>query len=367
MFMDNNLCLKRRQMLKEIGEIRKSTVLTYVTVERANLNHSCCSLEYDDMREFVRHVKDKGKVKNLDLVIISNGGDSVVSWFLVNLLRECAEHFSVLIPFNAFSCATAIAIGADEIVMTKMGHLGPIDSSVGHPLNPPDPKGRNWPIAVEDIAQYYALAKDMYDIKDEENVTKVFEKLSEKVHPLALGNAYKSYLKARLDAKKLLELHLDLSKNAEEANKIVDTFVEKLYYHGHPVNRTEAKKIGLNVVSAEKISAKLDGLLFDLYENYEKELLLDTPYADELPSTGNQREVLIKFIESSDLCSYYAINQTFEKYPVGTKQVTQIEGDVALVDETGGNPIRLLTENEFVVLNRVLYEKKEVVGWKTCK
>jgi len=47
--------------------------------------------------------------------------------------------FNVIIPFKALSCATLMALGADNILMTKMGQLSPIDPSIDSPLAPTAP------------------------------------------------------------------------------------------------------------------------------------------------------------------------------------------------------------------------------------
>lgn len=55
------------------------------------------------------------------------------------MFREYSQKgsFSVLIPYRAHSAATVIALGADEIVMTKKAELGPIDITIGSgPYNP---------------------------------------------------------------------------------------------------------------------------------------------------------------------------------------------------------------------------------------
>ena len=54
----------------------------------------------------------------------------MVAWRFVNALRERVERFSVLVPQDAFSAATLLALGADEIVMHPYGCLGPVDVTV---------------------------------------------------------------------------------------------------------------------------------------------------------------------------------------------------------------------------------------------
>lgn len=74
----------------------------------------------------------------------------------MNLFREFCEELNVLIPFKALSTATLIALGANEIIMAKMGQLSPIDPSVQHALGPivqmpGQPRGRIAPVNVENV------------------------------------------------------------------------------------------------------------------------------------------------------------------------------------------------------------------------
>lgn len=61
--------------------------------------------------------------KNIDLLIESNGGDGLAAWRLMSLLRGRFEKVSVLIPHSAYSAATMLALGGDEIIMGKYGTL----------------------------------------------------------------------------------------------------------------------------------------------------------------------------------------------------------------------------------------------------
>ena len=52
--------------------------------------------------------------------------------------KTTPKRFSILVPYRAHSSATLTALGADEIVMTEMSELGPVDPSRAHPLLPKD-------------------------------------------------------------------------------------------------------------------------------------------------------------------------------------------------------------------------------------
>ena len=197
-----------------------------------------------DLREIFDHVKDIPKDTKIDLYIYSRGGNSVTAWALANLIREHTKDFNVLVPYRAHSCATAIAIGSNEIVMGRMGELGPIDPTLSAIVD-----NKKVDVSTEDLSSYIAFLKEKFGINRQKHTIQAFSQLAENVKPLLLGRAYRSYLKATDDAIKLLRLHLSDEKKIKS---IAEHLVEKLYAHDHIISRREAKdKIGLNVLCAE--------------------------------------------------------------------------------------------------------------------
>ena len=222
---------------------------------------------------------DKNTQK-IDLFIHSNGGDGIVPWRLVTLIREFTKAFSVLVPHRAFSAATLTALGANKIVMHPMGMLGPTDPTVRNPFNPDstDPlhPGKVG-ISVEDVTAYLALIKEEAGIHHEDELIEGFKILADKVHPLALGNVKRFLSQSRAMARKLLSLHMDVTKEKHQIDEIVDNITSKLYYHGHPINRVEAREdIRLNTV--ESAQAKVEDLMWKLYLEYEALMELDKPF-----------------------------------------------------------------------------------------
>ena len=145
-----------------------SRVITYITSDRpgpvgARVAPDVIPLFSKQLHE----IAPNGKVPKIDLFLYSAGGDTMVPWRLVSMIRERCEQFSVLVPYKAHSAATMIALGADEIMMSDLSELSPIDPSTANVFNPPDPtnpQGRI-PISVEDVIAYFDLAKNKFGIK----------------------------------------------------------------------------------------------------------------------------------------------------------------------------------------------------------
>lgn len=270
----------RVKIIQQIERARKSHVISYVTSTRQGLE---VQMAMDTVRYVYDHLEaisanaDKKPLK-IDLFIHSNGGDGTVPWRLVTLIREYADKFSVLVPYRAFSAATLTALGADAIVMHPMGMLGPTDATVANQFNPID--GRNQQslgISVEDVTAYLSLIKEDAGIQHEDQLVTAFNLLADKVHPLALGNVKRHMSQSRMMARKLLGLHMDPDDNAHRVSTIVENLTSKSFFHGHPINRTEARdQVGLTTL--EDPTDAVQKAMWRLYLEYEKEMLLTSPF-----------------------------------------------------------------------------------------
>lgn len=72
-----------------------------------------------------------GHVADLDVLIQSPGGSGHTAYMLAKMLRaSCSEFLTTIVADSAKSAATMLALAGDEILMTEMAELGPIDSQV---------------------------------------------------------------------------------------------------------------------------------------------------------------------------------------------------------------------------------------------
>lgn len=178
---------------------------------------------------------------------------------------------------HAFSAATLIALGANRIIMHKMGCLGPIDPSVTNIFNPAHPlaPGQLAPISVEDVTAFFKLVKHDVGITHEDELVQALVALTDKIHPLAIGNVQRHHNQSRLMARRLLRCHMGDSA-PHEIEQIIDNLKSNLFYHGHPINRDEAKNdLKLKV---EDPIPEVESLMWDLYCQYETELRIKEPF-----------------------------------------------------------------------------------------
>lgn len=268
---------ERLAIIDQIQQKRNSHVISYVTSTRVGFE---VQMAIDSVRKVYDHLQSINLPReevSVDLFLHSNGGDGTVPWRLVTLIREFAGRFSVLVPYKAFSAATLTALGADEIVMHRMGVLGPTDPTVVNPFNPHDPAtNERIGIGVEDVTAYLALAREDAGIRGDAEMIQAFDRLSSQVHPLALGNVKRSLSQSRMMARKLLLLHMDVNTQASQVDSIVENLTSKLFYHGHPINRFEGQELGLGTLTVP--SDDVEALMWALYLDYEEQMLLEKAF-----------------------------------------------------------------------------------------
>jgi len=336
--------MDKKQLIQQIEGLRKSRVITYVTSDRQGPFNARIAMDVIPL--ISKQLQTIGKTENIDLFLYSTGGDTMVPWRLVSMIREYCNKFSVLVPYKAHSAATMIALGADEIVMSDLSELSPIDPSTVNVFNPQDPQNpqNKIPISVEDVMAYFDLAKNKFGIKNDEELSRIFNKFVESnphIHPLALGNVNRIHNLIRILAKRLLKSHKTPMKE-DEVDKIVDYFTEKLYSHQYFIGRKEAKEdLGLKTVqyADNALSKVLSKTMTDLCEEYNKDLDFGKMWnpENELGANAmqNRKDYKIAHIESRQLSNYYDISVEYKKQQVNIVQQTP-QGPIQIPQEQVG-------------------------------
>ncbi|MDO8524655.1 MAG: hypothetical protein Q7R99_03430 [bacterium] len=322
--------MDKKQLIQKIEKLRNSRVITYLTSDRQGAPGTpTAKIAMDIVPIISKHLRAIGKTENIDLFLHSSGGDTMVPWRLVSMMREYCDKFSVLIPYKAHSAATMISLGADEIIMSDLSELSPIDPSTANVFNPSDPQNpqNKIPISVEDVMAYFDLAKNKFGIKNDAELAKIFGKFIEanpQIHPLALGNVNRTHNLIRILAKRLLKSHKSPMKD-DEIDKAVDYFTEKLYSHQYFIGRKEAKEdLGLKAVSPA--DEELSKTMTELYEEYANEMELGILWnpENELGQNAmqNTKGYKIAFIESAEISNYFELSLEFKKQQVNMTQQT---------------------------------------------
>jgi len=328
-----------------LEENRNSKLIVYFTGDRRGMETQIAT---DVLEHFSEQLDKIGKVEKISLFLYTLGGDTMAAWSLVNLIRQFCNEFEVIIPSKARSSGTIISLGADNIIMTKQATLGPIDPSLNSPLNPQNPQIPNnpqarIPVSVESIQGFFELAKNELNLNDEQNLKDVLLNLAEKVHPLVLGNVYRSRTQIQMVARKLLQKQLG-AEQAEKIDKIVAFLCSDSGSHDYAIYRNEARdELELSIEKPNDEQYERIKLVFDDIRN---ELKLLEPFNPNLELGANHtanyscRRVLLESIE-------------------GGTDVYVTEGALIKTTQTINQPNNLPPINRTTIENQMNYE-----GWK---
>jgi hypothetical protein len=262
----------RIELYKVLEQKRGSKVLVYVTGDRRDLG---TVIHPEVLDFFVDHLDVIGTVPRISLYLYTRGGDTLGAWSIANLINQYCDRFEVLIPSKAHSGGTLICLGADVIVMTKQATLGPIDPRVNTPLNPiipGAPPGARFAVSVEAINGFIELAKEA-GVKESADLGVVLNTLASHVHPLVLGQAYRTRHQIRMLGERLLSKHME---NGDKIEKILSFLCSESGSHDYMIYRQEARDdLGLNIESPDR---ELYTIMKKIYDDIADELELAKPY-----------------------------------------------------------------------------------------
>lgn len=254
---------ERIECYKKIEGHRKRPLIVYVTSKRDGVDAAMASDAFPFLIEQLDALPDG--TTELDFLIVSLGGDPMVAWRIMSLIRGRVDKVSVLIPQSAYSAATLVALGGDDIVMHPNGHLGPVDMQI-------QTAGSRRIFSTEDITAFVDFVREDLSITDQEHLRTLFEATCREVTSLGVGFTARSQKLAIALAQKLLSMPDDDNPSSKA---IVESLSRQFHSHSWPVSRKEAISIGLKV---QERDATLESLMWSLWLDLEEELQERTPF-----------------------------------------------------------------------------------------
>lgn len=255
---------KRKALLNQISEKRGREIIAYVTSIRPGMSANMAGDSIIPIIEQIEKIpEDK---KEIDFLIISNGGDPITSLRIMSLLRERFSKISVLLPYVAYSAATILALGADEIIMHPYSNLGPVDPQLTVFHNNERGIRENVQFSSEDLRNYVDFIKSDVGITDQEHLVSAVQPLLKDVGTLPIGTAKRSQQLSLTLSEKMLSWHFKDSAKIKTISKALNS---SYYHHGYAVGRKEAKLIGLPITIPDK---QLQDLLWEIWKDYSEEM-----------------------------------------------------------------------------------------------
>lgn len=264
----------RIALYQEIEKLRKRPLIVYVTSERPN---AIGQMTPDVIPELCDQILALPKgCEKIDLMIVSSGGDPMVAWRTISILREKVKEIAVLVPQMAYSAATLLALGADEIIMHPFGNLGPIDPQIT--VHRKDLNGKNTPLhfSAEDMDALLDFAREKARLSDQQQMSEAFKLICEEAGALPVGFALRSSrLSHKLGVKLLQTRHKAKGKEDEKSVEIVERLNKQYFTHGYALGRAEAKEIGLKVVFPKP---DLEDAMWRLWKEIEGDIKSTVPF-----------------------------------------------------------------------------------------
>ncbi len=262
--------VERTRLYEKIEAHRERPLIVYVTSKREG---AASHMSTDALPHIIEQIDaiPLGS-KGVDFMIASFGGDPMVAWRIMSLIRQRVKNVAVLIPQSAYSAATLVAFGANEIVMHPNGHLGPVDMQI----TTYGDSGRAKNFSTEDISAFLDFVRDNLKITDQEHIRMLFEMTCKEVGSLGIGFTVRSSRLAVDLGERLLALHMKDDDSRSKLRSIVENMSRKFQSHAYPVNRIEALDIGLPV--NKERDKELEKMMWSVWLDIEADLKENVPF-----------------------------------------------------------------------------------------
>jgi len=254
----------RKNLYKRLQEKRQRPLITYITSLRPGMSSLMAG---DAIRPFINQMNSIPKnVQEIDYLVVSNGGDPITALRMMSLLRERFTKIAVLLPYVAYSAATVLALGADEIVMHPYSNLGPVDPQLTVSHKDDNGNRENIQFSSEDLVNYIEFVKQDVGITDQEHLVGSTLPLIKDVGSLAIGSAKRSQMLSLALSERMLGSHIS---DLNQVKNIAHALNSSYYHHGYAVGRREAKEIGLNIAEPNK---EIEDIMWKIWADYEAEM-----------------------------------------------------------------------------------------------
>lgn len=266
------LAVSKQERKAKISQLEKelnAKVICFVTSDRPGVDPVANSITRDCIKIIERHLDAGEHPDVIALYLVSHGGDVDVPWPLVSLLRSHCKKLCAVVPYICHSAATLVALGCDELVVGPRAQLSPTDPT----LQVKTGTDENSPVlrfGVEDVNAFVEFVKKTLGSRFSSYGHEGLAKLIDRVQPEALGSINRMYSRTRLIIEKMLRL-TKRNYTKKEMERLVSLLTVAYYAHTHFISRQEMEdELRLPITRAEKL--KVDGLIWDLYEEYATEL-----------------------------------------------------------------------------------------------
>lgn len=231
----------RQRLMRRLVEKTGRHVICYVS---SNAPHPQAFINDWDAEIIENILKSyNSKFEKIDLILHSGGGSAESAERIVNSMYSYCKDFRVIIPTQAKSAATIVAMGSSKILMSDTSEIGSIDPQLGNG------------IAAQSIIKAYEEL--MQQIEEKQRDGKPYDAelvLINKIDPVLLRECRKYMDLAQDIASKLLNKKMRSKRNPINVDDIGNNFLDdsRTFSHGRLIGWEAAKQLGLKVKYIDK-------------------------------------------------------------------------------------------------------------------
>lgn len=251
----NSNSVIRQQLMIELEGKTKRHLISYVS---SFANHQAALVNDGDAEIIENILRAYGHIEKLDLLIHSPGGFAESAERIVEVVYTYCNDLRVIVPKQAKSAATMIAMGSSKILMSDTSEIGPIDPQILY--------GNLGQIAVQSIIKAYTQIKNEISEKQRksENYDAELIQLS-KIDPILLRESQKHMDLAKDIAVKLLNKKMFKKKPIQKSDVVKFLDDSETFSHGRLINwKTARDKLGLKILHINKFDSEWK-LIWEIY------------------------------------------------------------------------------------------------------
>ncbi len=232
----------------------------------------------------------------LDVIVHSSGGDIDAAYNLACLFQKFGnKKLTFIVPRWAKSASTLLVCAGDEILMSPIAELGPLDPQITQ-INPLEERFEQFsPLHIQTTLD---LIRSEFENGNKELAEGLLKRLQ---FPLTLGSFIKSHEIAEQYLVRLLKSRMSKTgKLSSSPEEIAKRLTREYADHGFCINIDEARKIGLNT---QELKGKILELVWKLFKlNKEKDRMIKEKEEKEIEKTLKNLppEILKKIIQEKE-------------------------------------------------------------------
>lgn len=256
-------------------ELKTTTDVLLMLYPKSRTGNFYESIDASDELTLYEKISERREFKESLLILLDTGGGNVYSAVkMMDTLRTKYKHITIAVPQEAKSSGTMMCCGADNLIMTSISELGPLDKPMIHPndensfisaLDIVKSIDSMLEKALEDETEYAFKIRKSAGISTQKAFEIASDSVSKLVSPMLCREDVKIYNQAKrlleianTYASELLNKHMfSYLKSDSLRSKVIKMVVRRLIWlypdHGFAIRRDELEEWFFDVKHAEKI------------------------------------------------------------------------------------------------------------------